>query len=458
MFIIEKIPENEAKSETFKININGQLSEGYTARVSAIKENQFWPGYQRPLDQTEISTFISISTDEALNFELNPNFVFNEVVIRPLGKKISVDVFDNTVTFCIKDIGHYTVEFDGIHNTLHIFVNPINDFSDVKNNATYYFGKGIHNVGKIKVKSNDVVYIEDGAVVYGCIYGENVDNVRICGYGILDDSMEERVNGECYTDDTNGCIKFYNSSNLVLDGLILRDSAVWNVNYFGCNNVIINNIKIIGSWRYNTDGIDICSSQNVQIKNSFIRSFDDSIVIKGIPGYGLVNCCDIIAENCVVWCDWGGSLEIGAETTAEEMYNITFKDCDIIHGGFRCLSVNNCCRAKVHNVYFQDINIDYNRYEEIPLLISICIRNGYYGFYMDDPDKIGENFDIFFENIMVNLDSGIGIPPSEILGFNSEHESHDIVIKNLYFNNEKVDSIDKISLKTNEFVKNITLI
>ena len=31
-----------------------------------------------------------------------------------------------------KDIGHYTVEFDGIHNTLHIFVNPINDFSDVK--------------------------------------------------------------------------------------------------------------------------------------------------------------------------------------------------------------------------------------------------------------------------------------------------------------------------------------
>lgn len=40
---------------------------------------------------------------------------------------------------------------------------------------------------------------------------------------------------------------------------------------------------------------------------------------------------NVIAENCVIWNDWGKCLEIGAETRAEEIADIYFKNCSIIH-------------------------------------------------------------------------------------------------------------------------------
>ena len=48
-----------------------------------------------------------------------------------------------------------------------------------------------------------------------------------------------------------------------------------------CENITVDNIKIIGQWRYNSDGINICASKNVTVKNSFIRSFDDCIITRG---------------------------------------------------------------------------------------------------------------------------------------------------------------------------------
>jgi hypothetical protein len=40
--------------------------------------------------------------------------------------------------------------------------------------------------------------------------------------------------------------------------------------------VDISNYKLIGLWRYNSDGIEICNSEDVTIRDSFVRSFDDS--------------------------------------------------------------------------------------------------------------------------------------------------------------------------------------
>ena len=77
---------------------------------------------------------------------------------------------------------------------------------------------------------------------------------------------------------------------------------------------MLDNIKVFGQWRYNTDGIDIVNSQNITVKNTFVHSFDDTICIKGIDRYIHADCEYILVENCVLWCDWGRCCEFGFET------------------------------------------------------------------------------------------------------------------------------------------------
>ena len=61
----------------------------------------------------------------------------------------------------------------------------------------------------------------------------------------------------------------------------MKDPAGWAAVPYYCNGVTFDNVKLIGFWRYNADGIDIVNSSNVTIKNSFLRTFDDCIAIKG---------------------------------------------------------------------------------------------------------------------------------------------------------------------------------
>ena len=50
-------PAGEKLFEDYTLRVNGQAVPVYACRVSAMPFNQVWPGYQRPLDQTELAGF-----------------------------------------------------------------------------------------------------------------------------------------------------------------------------------------------------------------------------------------------------------------------------------------------------------------------------------------------------------------------------------------------------------------
>ena len=249
------------------------------------------------------------------------------------------------------------LELDDYHGMLYIFNNPPCPCV-APEKVTHYFGKGVHFPGKIVLHSDESVYLEKDALVYGCIFAENAENIRIYGNGIFDDSSEERISQHCYEPYTNGNLKLYDCNRVKIEGVGLMNSAIWCVNLFHCTQVEIDGVNVFGQWRYNTDGVDIVNCKEISLKNSFIHSFDDTVAIKGIDRYREECNADILIENCVLLCDWGKTMEIGLETECSEYSNITFRGCHVVRGGNTACDIQNGDCATVHDITFEDISIE----------------------------------------------------------------------------------------------------
>lgn len=353
--------QSEEVSVLHRVFINGEERQVNACRVSAIPYNVWWQGKQRPMDQSEDASFVSFELNSSAQVRVIVAKKFKHAVIRPLSAKICADTSGQEIYFTVDRPGQYVVETDDDHNALHIFVNPPRDFSDY-GTPTLFFGAGIHRVGKIVLNSGDRVYLDKDAVVYGSFFAKGASDIRIYGYGILDGGWEERRSMHCYEDYTNGCAKFYECSGIFVEGIVLRNSAIWVVNLFDCEEVELRNIKIVGHYRYNTDGIDIVNSRRVRIENCFIRSFDDAITLKGILQYQEKCVEDICVKNTICWCGWGRTLEIGLETVAPAYRRIRFSNCDLIHNSAAALDIQAGDYAEISDLTFEDIRVEYQPY------------------------------------------------------------------------------------------------
>lgn len=468
MIKISPVPDFSYKSKDFKIVVNEMDLDVYKCRVSAMPFNRVWPGFQRPLDQTEMASFAYLAADEELEFKITPDKEFKEVVVRPLSKGVKVNVTEGEITFTIKERGQYTVEVDGHHNCLHLFINPIEEY--VADENTIYFEPGIHFAGVIEMQDNQTIYVAEGAIVHCSINAKNKKNIAIKGHGIIDNSTFHRPTKSCL-----GCFSslvFTSCKNVEVSGVIFNDACVWTATFFNCDNVLVDNIKTIGMWRYNSDGFDFVNSANCIIRNSFLRNFDDVIVLKGLKGYDTRNVENIFVENCVLWCDWGRALEIGAETCADEYRNIIFRDCDIIHSSNMAMDIQNGDRANVHAVLFEDIRVEYSKYgmpeiyqhtdemkymwDGTPHVPYLFYAHLYCGLWSKD-NLLGSNRDIRLKNIQVFMDEGLPKPKIGLYGANEEHMTTDITIEDLYINGVKIEAYEDANIHANEFVENIVV-
>ena len=176
----------------YSVRINGVEAELNAARVSAVPFNRRWPGHQRPLDQTEVISFLSLSTNEPLSFEITPHFPFEQVTIRPQSLGISPTVENGTIRFTLDHPAYFTVEPCGRSRALHVFADPMPAYEvDIHSPDVIYFGVGEHDVGNIELKSGQTLFLDEGAVVYACIHSIDAENIRILGRGILDNSRNK---------------------------------------------------------------------------------------------------------------------------------------------------------------------------------------------------------------------------------------------------------------------------
>ncbi len=469
--ILYPFPAGEKPSELYTVAVNGKEVPAYFCRVSAVPYNRHWeydgPWHQRPLDQTEEAAFVSFAITGPVEVTVTLAKSFDEIKLRPRARGGVRVIGERTVSFTVTEPGYFSLEADGRHGNLHFFIDGARDFDRERRNATYYFAPGVHQIGAIELKSGESVFIEAGAVVHGSIRAEDAENVGIYGHGILDCSRYERP--EELRPGREGLINLIRCRNARVEGIVLRDSNWWVITAFNGDGLQYRNLKAIGMWRYNSDGFDFVNCRNVTVSGCFLRTYDDSIVIKGIRltemGLEEWNNENYLVENCTVWCDWGGALEIGAETVADEYRNIVYRNCDVIGVCLGAMRVHNGDRAVVHDVLYDTIRIEYTKYDLLPLFQhrdgepyrpepfngQVSLNWMYCNVWTQD-GLLGNVRDITYRNIHVVADEGVALPPFSFEGADTDHGFRHIAIENLTFNGTPVSPY---IVKENDFVWDI---
>ena len=470
----------------YAVKVDGADAPVSEVRHSAMPVNIRWPGHQRELDQTEIGGMVRFAFSGKAKVAVTAPRDFKEVRVRPLSRQIRPQVDGRTVTFELTQTGAYSVEFDGIHRNLHVFADPPSDYRVNRSADTIVFGPGEHEVGLIELKSGQSLFLDEGAVVFGRVYARDADHIRIFGRGILDMSRikeqpkpidpklaeEQKRKHFAVTNAKRwDAIRLEFCDDVTIDGVTIRDSLAYNIRPIGCRNLDIGNVKIVGNWRYNSDGIDMHNCENVRVHDCFVRTFDDSICVKGFDyamnedemlhdGYRHDVFTNAVIERCTVWNDWGRSLEFGAETRAREIADITWRDCDLLRSCHAACELQNCDYADIHDILFEDIRIDLEDRPQRSVYsasakdfdpAAVGSQPCTFGStihviaeYSKDGTRRGRNRDITLRNIRV---TGKTFPIFRISGYDADHRTTGVVVDGFYWNGREISSeLDKSKL------------
>lgn len=358
---------------------------------------------------------------------------FLAVKIRPLSRGVIADRSDEqTMRFVLDRPAKLSIEFDDdIRRPLFLFAEAPEQTPPQENGAdVLHFAAGaIHEAGAIHLKDGQRVHIEAGAIVRGAIYADGVSDIRISGRGILD--------GRGFAKHEHRMIQPIRSRNILIEGITIVGSPGWTVCPYGCDDVVIRNVKIV-NWRDNDDGIDIVGCQRVRIEDCFVRTKDDCIAIKAVHYHhsdaGLRDVKDVLIVDSVFWnAQWGNALEIGFETRCDSISDVTFRNCDVIRceregyysGGV--FSIHNGDRAIISNIRYEDIRVEDAREK----LIDFKVQHSHYS----KDDQRGQIRGVLLKDIHI-VDGAL--PPSIIQSFDREHRVEDVTIENLRYRGEVI--------------------
>lgn len=394
--------------------------------------------------------------DGTANVEIMLEQAPETVLVRPLSAGIEPKINNGTVSFDIDRPGQYIIEFNGrASGAVHLFVNPIEkDIPDEDDENVIFIGPGLWDIGNFSLESNETLYISGGAVVYGAIRAEGAQNVVIRGRGILDGSVYESwTHPGSYA---RVPVSLSECEDSLIDGIICVNPNAWTINGYKCVNTRIHNVKIISS-RQNGDGITLQSCKDVTISDSFVRSWDDSLVVKNYAG----SSDNITFSNIIVWTDLAQSCEVGYETNKGkwpkvEIRNVTFEDITVLHNFHKpVISIHNADDAVVRNITFRNIIVEDAQMGEGDAgenkqLIDIGIMSSSWS----STRERGHIRDILIENVIV-LDGKT--PPVSIKGYDEEHTVENVTIRGLTVKGQSIRSLEGLEFQTNQYTSGIIL-
>lgn len=261
------------------------------------------------------------------------------------------------------------------------------------------------------------------------IYGKDCESVSITGFGKVD-GREEIFYGTITPWHIDGSfyprvplLFFENVTHLSLMNITLTGSAFWTTHLVGCNDVLIDGIRILNNLRLaNCDGIDPDHCKNVRITNCHIESADDCIVFKNTGNAAKYGPCENITVSGCTLISTSSAIKFGTESESP-FRNIIIQNCNISRSN-RGISLQLRDKGCIENIIFSNINIDTRMFskehwwgEGEPISITAVKRK--------DNTDIGTIRNVLFENIYCTGENGI------LIYGDSSHNINDIRFENI---------------------------
>lgn len=353
-------PVGMPMSGDYTITVDGQNVPVY--RGQGFDDRSF-PSWLPRGDMLPYSfAYFDFSGSAQVKVTSNAKALTSSLIVRPESKGVRPTVAGNYMTFTLNTPTNLSIEPAGKNGPLLLFANPMEVSPPTASTSTIkYFGPGLHKPGQISLTSGQTLYLAAGAVVQATVYG-NGSNISIRGRGIIDNFPTP------WKDGGGISVRCDNCTNYNVEGVIVKDGPAWSFMVLRGKGVNVRNLKIVASSKGNQDGIDLVNSQDVMITDSFIRSGDDSIALKGwdiaLPALRTSESDNnnITVARTTLWVDHAHGWNIGAENGLNAIRNVLFKDIDLLHysnTGWNAITVAPADEAQLYNVIFDNIRINH---------------------------------------------------------------------------------------------------
>lgn len=217
------------------------------------------------------------------------------------------------------------------------------------------FSKGDYVTGTFTIKSGVMIEVSEGSRILGStdikdypdmieefksvmsenhkfrqclIYAEKATKVGIRGKGEIYFRGEKRNFSSPQTvgpiKDRPMGIKMIQCKEVVIEDILLRNSASWMQSYIACSEMIFDGMRVENQANFNNDGLDPDGCTNVIVRNCFINSEDDAMCIKGASGLTSRN---ILIENSTFYSTCN-AFKFGTDTQGD-FCNIVVRNINV---------------------------------------------------------------------------------------------------------------------------------
>lgn len=373
------------------------------------------------------------------------NLLFIAFVLSFLNHQIAVGTVEKM--YNILDFG---AKPDGEILCTQAIQNAIDQCAD-QGGGTIYFPAGTWLTGTVYLQSHITLWLDSGCILLGSkekkdygqsrklagiegetfsywaiIAGKNLENIAIRGRGTIDG---QGTNFKYKNGPRPKNIYLENCSDVLIEGLRLRNAGSWMQHYRRCDHLTIRDIAVFNHVSYNNDGLNIDSCRDVVITGCTVDSDDDAIVMKSLSKSP---CENVVISDCVV-SSHCNSIKMGTESGGG-FQNITVTNCAIcspryskvIYGrqrGLAGVALEIVDGGTLDRVAISNLTI---RGVTVPIFMRLGNRARLYENNQTKPD-VGKFSNVIISNIIASECSQIGCSITGLPG----HAIENIMLSNI---------------------------